>query len=575
MRVNIVKSKNAKQIYIIQSIRKDGKSTSKIYRKLGTMESLIQKFGSEENVIAYAKEEARKETELLKKENETVSINFNPNLIIDKNKVNLFNVGYLFLQDIYYEMKINNIVRNIKSHYKYEYDLNEILRHLLYTRILYPSSKKSSYESSFKFIEKPSYHLHDVYRSLDILSKESDYLQAELYRNSNYVTSRNTDVLYYDCTNYYFEIEEDDDFRKYGKSKEHRPNPIVTMGLFMDTDGIPLSFSIEPGNKNEQLTLKPLEKKIIHDFGVNEFVYCSDSGLASRSNKIFNSISNRKFVITQSLKKLKKEYKDTALSHEGFRLIGSDKFINIDDLDEMDENILNRIYYKEIPIRNSDINERMIITYSPKYKAYQKKIRKKQINRANDLISSDHKLKRATNNPNDPKRFIDKSNVNENGEVMEEYYYLNIDKINDEAKYDGFYAVSTNLEDDVSRIISINSRRWEIEECFRIMKYEFLARPVEVRLEDHIKAHFLTCFMALLVYRLLEKKLNYKYTVDEILSTLKEMNVLKIDGAGYIPTYKRNDLTDDLHRVFGFDTDRQIIKLSKMKSMIHQTKTKK
>lgn len=574
MRVNIVKSKNAEQVYIIQSLRIDGKSTSKIYKKLGTMESLINKYGSREKALEYAKNEAIKETEKYNQEIENIVVEFDPSSTIDKNDKKLFNVGYLFLQDLYYEMKINNIVRNIKNRYKYEYDLNEILRHLIFTRIMYPSSKKSSYDSAFKFIEKPSYELHDIYRSLDVLAKEMDYIQSELYRNSNYISKRNSDVLYYDCTNYYFEIEEDDDFRKYGKSKENRQNPIVTMGLFMDGDGIPLSFSLEPGNKNEQLSLKPLENKIINDFDIKEFIYCSDSGLASKSNKLFNSISNRKFVITQSLKKLKAEYKDTALSHDGFRLIGSDKFINIDTLDEDDIHIYNNIYYKEIPIKDSNINERIIVTYSPKYKNYQRNIREKQINRAKDLINSNNKLKRGTKNPNDPKRFIDKVNVDANGEKIDTYYFLNEDKIKEEAKYDGFYAVSTNLEDDVSRIININKRRWEIEECFRIMKHEFKARPVEVRKEDRIKAHFLTCFIALLIYRLLEKKLNYKYTINQILTTLKDMNVLEIKGIGYIPTYERNDITDDIHEIFNFRTDKEIIKKSKMKSIIHNTKNK-
>lgn len=575
MRVNIVKSKNAEQVYIIQSIRKGNKVTTKIHRKLGNMESLIKIYGSRDKALEYANEEAMKETIKYNNETENVIINLNPNLTINKNQERLFNVGYLFLQDIYYEMRINNIVRNIKSRYKYEYDLNEILRHLLYTRIIYPSSKKSSYESSFKFLEKPSYELHDVYRSLDVLARENDYIQSELYRNSHYATSRNTDVLFYDCTNYYFEIEDEDEFRKYGKSKENRPNPIVQMGLFMDGDGIPLSFNINPGNMNEQLSLRPLEKKVIEDFGISEFIYCSDSGLASKKNKIFNSISNRKFVITQSLKKLKKDYADTALNPEGFRLVGSNKFININDLDEDDENIYNNIYYKEIPIKDSDIDERIIVTYSLKYKAYQKSIRDKQVVRANELIDNNHKLKRGCHNPNDPKRLISKASVDSNGEKVEDYYFVDPEKISKEAKYDGFYAVSTNIDSDVDRIISINKRRWEIEECFRIMKYDFLSRPIEVRIEDRIKAHLLTCFIALLIYRILEKKLEYKYTVEQILKTLKDMNVLYIEGAGYIPTYKRTNITDDLHKVFNFNTDKQIIKKSKMKSIIHNTKIKK
>lgn len=571
MRINIVKSKNAEQVYIIHSFRKDGKVSTTIHRKLGTMKSLIEIHGSREDALEWAKKEAEKETTLYNEANQVVKIMYNPMSLISKDYKRTHSVGYLFLQSIYYDLGINKIVRNIRDRHDYKYDLNEILRNLIYARILEPCSKRSSFEYANQFLDKPTYELYDSYRALKVLANESDYIQSELYKNSNIVTKRDVSTLYYDCTNYYFEIEMEDELRKYGKSKEHRPNPIVTMGLFMDSKGMPLSFDIYEGNKNEQLTLRPLEEKIIRDFEVKEFIFCSDSGLASKRNKLLNSIGNRKYVITQSIKKLKKDDKECALDHSQFRKIGSNHFINLDDLDETKEAVFNSVYYKEMPGMND--SETIIITYSPKYKKYQQLIREKQISRAREMLSNHGKIKKGTKNPNDPKRLIKEVCITENGEVADEKYYsLDFQKIAEEAKYDGFYAVSTNLEDDVARVIEINQKRWEIEENFRIMKYDFDARPVYVSTKDSIKAHFLTCFIALFIYRLLEEKLESKYTIEQILETLRPMNVLDIEGYGYIPAYIRTNLTDELHNIFGFRTDNEIIKKSKMKNIVSQTK---
>lgn len=573
MRINISKTKNAEHVYIIHSFRKEGKVTTTIHRKLGTMQSLIEIHGSSEAAMEWAKKEAEKETALYKEANEVVNITYNPMSLISKDYNRTCSVGYLFLQSIYYDLGIKRIIRNIRDRHDYEYDLNEILRNLIYARILEPCSKRSSFEYASQFLDKPSYQLHDSYRALKMLAKESDYIQSELYKNSNLVTKRDISTLYYDCTNYYFEIEMEDELRKYGKSKEHRPNPIVTMGLFMDGKGIPLSFDIYEGNKNEQLTLRPLEEKIIRDYEIKEFIYISDSGLASKTNKLFNSIGNRKYVITQSLKKLKNDDKECALSHTQFRKIGSNHFINLDDLDETNEAVFNSVYYKEMPGMNDQ--ETIIITYSPKYKKYQRLIREKQISRAREMLSNHGRIKKGTKNPNDPKRLIKETCTTEYGEVAsEKYYELDFQKIAEEAKYDGFYAVSTNLDDDVARVIEINKKRWEIEENFRIMKHDFDAQPVYVSTKESIKAHFLTCFMALVIYRLLEEKLKSKYTTTQILETLRSMRVLDIEGYGYMPAYTRTDLTDELHNVFGFRTDNEIIKKSKMKNIVSQTKKK-
>ena len=377
----------------------------------------------------------------------------------------------------------------------------------------------------------------------------------------------------YKRQNYYFEIEEDDDLRRYGKSKEHRPNPIVTMGLFMDADGIPLAFDIFPGNKNEQTTLKPLESKILQDFDCSEFIFCSDAGLGSANNRRFNTLGNRAYIITHSLKKMKKEDRDIALNPEQFRKLGSDRFIDLRTLDEKEEDVFNSIYYKEIPVVTGNMDENLIITYSPKYKAYQRKIRSRQIERAKKIIETPGR-KHKGKNQNDPMRFVKKTSVTPDGEIAEKKVYdIDLEQIKKEEMYDGFYAVITNLEGDIREIININKQRWEIEENFRIMKTDFEARPVYVRREDRIKAHFMTCYISLLLYRLLERKLGNTYTSNQIIETLRSMNMTLLNTAsGYIPSYTRTELTDDLHKTFGFRTDYEFITKASMRNIIKQTK---
>lgn len=574
MRVSISKSKNHEFIYIIKDFYSKGSRTTKIYEKLGKVEDLCeQKNMSRDQLILWAKDYAKALTQ--KEHNDSLDkiIPLSPNKIIDLDLNRKFNCGYLFLQDIYYRLKLDNICRNIKNRHDFVYDINSILSDLIFSRIIYPSSKLSSFEHSFSFLEKPNYQLHDVYRALSVLAYENDYIQAELYKNSNFIKNRNTSTLYYDCTNYYFEIEEDDDLRKYGKGKEHRPNPIVGMGLMMDGDGIPLAFDLFEGNRNEQTTLKPLEEKIIKDFNLSRFIYCSDAGLASKANKKFNSLNDRAYVITQSLKKLKKDDRETALKHTGFLEVGGgSKRINIDEIDFSIESNRNKIYYKEIPL-DKPIEERLIVTYSPKYAAYQKSIREKQVQRAMKMIQKNGKMKKNRNNPNDPARFIEKIATDQDGKIVKDYYTLNEEAIFEESLYDGFYAVTTNLEDDdVGGILSISERRWQIEECFRIMKSDFKARPVYLQKEDRIKAHFLTCFISLVIYRLLAYRLDNRYTVSEILKTIRDMEMVETQYNGFIPAYRRTKITDDLHENFGFRTDYEIISSKKMRNIIKNTK---
>ena len=574
--ISLTGNSDNKDVYIKRSYRKsNGKTATKIHRKLGKLNDLLQQFsGDYDAMMAWARSEAEKDTMEYNAKTGNVSVSLSKSAYIPRNEERCFPVGYLFLQKLCTELKIDSICRKISKRHKYTYDFSAILTDQIFSRILSPSSKLGSYSYCQTLLEPPKYELQNLYRALSVMAEESDFIQEELYFNSNFVHPRNKKVLYYDCTNYYFEIEQDDDFRKYGKSKENRPNPIVTMGLFMDADGIPLAFDVFPGSQNEQTTLKPLETKIIRDFACSEFIFCSDAGLGSKANRRFNSFGNRSYVISQSLKKMRREDRQIALNPKQFRRLGSDKLIDISTLDESNPDIYETIFYKEVPVVNGDMDEIVIVTYSPKYKAYQKSIRGQQIARAVKMIEQPGR-KRRGKNQNDPARFIKSTAITEDGEVAgRNIYDLDSDRISEEEMYDGFYAVITNLEGDVGEILKINRQRWEIEENFRIMKTDFEARPVYVRRDERIKAHFLICYISLLVYRLLEKKLGNAYTCNEILGTLRSMQVTLLSKeSGYIPSYKRTDMTDDLHKVFGFHTDYEFISKSTMRSIIKSTKT--
>ena len=576
MYISLTGNSDNKDVYIKRSYRKaNGKTATQIHRKLGKLSELLDQFsGDYDAMMAWAKSEAEKDTMEYNAKTGSVTVSFSRSADIPKNEERCFQIGYLFLQKLCTELKIDSICRKISKRHKYTYDFSAILTDQIFSRILSPSSKLSSYSYCRTLLEPPKYELQNIYRALSVMAEESDFIQEELYCNSNFLHHRNKKVLYYDCTNYYFETQQDDDFRKYGKSKENRPNPIVTVGLFMDADGIPLAFDVFPGNQNEQTTLKPLETKVIRDFACSGFIFCSDAGLGSKSNRRFNSFGNRSYVITQSLKKMREEDRQTALNPKQFRRPGSSQFTDISTLDESDPDIYETIFYKEVPVVNGNMDETVIVTYSPKYRAYQKRLREQQISRALKMIEQPGR-KRKGKNQNDPARFIKTTNVTNDGEIAEKKVCeLDLDRIRDEEKYDGFYAVITNLEDDISGILKINRQRWEIEENFRIMKTDFEARPVYVRREERIKAHFLTCYISLLVYRLLEKKLGNNYTCNEILSILRPMQATLLSKeSDYIPSYKRTDLTDDLHKAFGFHTDYEFISKSAMRSIIKSTKT--
>ena len=569
MRLGMSKSKNSTSLYVIKSTYENKKHSTKIVEKLGTYEELQQKLNGEDPI-----EWAEKYIEELnikeKENNREVMIKYSPSKLISKDDKRSFNGGYIFLQQIYHELGLHKICKEISQKYKFEFNLNSIFSRLVYGRIIFPSSKLATWQLSTNFIEQPDFELQHIYRALEVIAKETDFIQSSIYTNSLSILKRKTGIIYYDCTNYFFEIEQEDGIKQYGYSKEHRPNPIVQMGLFMDGDGIPLAFCIHAGNTNEQLTLQPLEQKILSDFELSKFIVCTDAGLASNENRKFNDKDDRAFITTQSIKKLKSHLKEWALDTKDWHITGDKDVYDISLLDE--EKNKTRIFYKERWINENGLEQKIIVTFSLKYRNYHRQIRNSQIERAQKTIRTNPtKLKKC--NANDYKRFVQKSHCTADGEMAEkEFYSINEELILNEEKFDGYYAVCTNLEDDASEIIKINQRRWEIEECFRIIKSEFKARPVYLSRDDRIKAHFTTCFVSLIIYRLLEKKLNGKFTCPEIIRGIRDMNFLGIKGDGYVPTYIRNDFTDALHDAFGFRTDYQIVSSSNMKKILEKTK---
>ena len=563
--------------YSYYSIIKDytnikGKRTTKIFEKLGNQTQVEERFGKDDtiNKIKEYINELNNEDkdELLKRE-------YNPNKRIAPGVKRQFNVGYLFLKKLYNQLKINNICDSIQDKYQFHFDLNEILSYLVFARIIYPSSKLETFKQCQNFIEQPTFKLHDEYRALSYITENMDYIQEQLFNNSKNVIKRNSKVIYYDCTNYFFEIDNEDDLRKYGISKEHKPNPIVGMGLFMDGDGLPLSCNIYPGNQNEQKTLIPEESKIVDNFKLDDtkIILCTDAGLASDEIKKYNIKDNRAFVITQSLKKLKDEYKSQVFNKTGWRIAGDLKNVynleTIKNNEELKDKYYDTLFYKIIETETKSVKQDLIVTFCFRYFDYNRNIRNSQIERAKKSIETNNATRKGKNQ-NDYRRFIESTNSTKNGEIAENTTYsINQNIIDEEEKYDGYYALTTNLNGDITEIFKIVKGRWEIEESFRIMKSDFVARPINLSREDRIKAHFMTCFISLFIYRLLENRLNYKYTTSQILSTLKNMTMVEQKGLGFEPIYERTDITDSLHELFNFNTDLELINYKKMKKILN------
>ena len=589
MRLKTSTSKNSTSYYIIMDYKNlNGKRSTYIYENLGNINNLQERFGKV-NTMNKVNEYINSLNQMIKDNKEPpVHITLNPNKQIEKNDDRIFFSGHLFLRKIYYDLGINKICENIKNKYKFTFDLNSVVECLVFSRIIWPSSKLSTYEQSRKFIGNYDFELQHVYRSLSYLANELNNIQKELFDNSNKVLDRNYKIIYYDCTNYSFYTEEDD-FKRYGIAKNHMPLPLVQMGLFMDADGYPFAMNINPGNTSESQTMIPTEKDFLEKYNMkgNNIIVCTDAAMCNDDIKKFNVQDGRGFVITQSIKKLKDELKDFALDKTGWRILGNIK--NIYNLEEIEKNELlknkyyNTIFYKEIECETKSVKQTLIVTFSFKYQEYQHNLKTHQLQRARILVDEVNKKNKIakkkkdvetikiTKNQNDPKRFIKQINTTSTGEVAYNIEYIIDEEIyNNEEKYNGFYGITTNLIDDTETIIKVIKGRWEIEESFRIMKNDFDSGTIHLSREDRIKGHFITCYLALFIYRYLEHKLNDKYTVFEIVKKLQEMKMLEQKGYGYQPSYTRNDLTDDLHHFLGINTDNEIITYKKIKKILEE-----
>ena len=587
MRLKKVIAKNGHITYSIikDYTRLDGKRTSTTYELLGDDLKLIERFGSEDT-MGKVKEYIDSLNQMIKENKEPpVNLTLNPNKQIEKDVNRSFFSGHLFLRKIYYELGIDKICENIRKKYHFTFDINQIVECLLFARIIWPSSKLSTFEQSKKFIGNYNFDIQHIYRTLSYLSKEIDNVQKNLFDYSNKVIERDYKVIYYDCTNYFFYTEEND-FQRYGISKQHQPLPLVQMGLFMDADGYPFAMNIHPGNKSETQTMIPSEKEFLKEYNMDRknIVVCTDAAMCTDDIKKFNVKDGRGFIITQSIKKLSNELQEFALDKTGWRILGNLKDIyNLEDI-EKDESLkkkyYNTIFYKEIECETKSVKQALIVTFSFKYQEYQHKLKSRQLERATKIVEEiNKKNKKAkqkkeiekikiTKNQNDPKRFIQQINTTDSGEVACNIEY-SIDQtiFENEEKFNGLYGITTNLMNDTQTIVKVMKGRWEIEESFRIMKDDFDAGTVYLSREDRIKGHFITCFLSLFIYRYLEHQLDDKYTVKQIVSKLQEMKMLEHKGKGFEPIYTRTDLTDDLHSFLGINTDNEIVTYKKIKKI--------
>lgn len=584
--------------YIQQGIRNGKKVTTRNIVRIGKHSELLK---ITDDPLAYARQKVKEYNEKIKndKVDMTFTVDFNEKISPSRDiasRSSALNIGYFVLQSIYHDLKLNDFFNNITADRKITFDCNIINRFLTYARILDPKSKLGTFDDMSTYYEQPDIPYHHMLRFMDVLAENYDSYISHLFEQSNNVIKRDNSVCYFDCTNYYFEIEhEDDDYidevtgevfegiRKYGPSKQHQPAPLVQMGLFMDKQGIPISMCISSGSTNEQKCAIPLEEKMVKMFRNKKFIYCADAGLGCEDIRVFNDTSDRAFIITQSVKKLSDALKDSVFSDIDYKLLSNDSSISLEEMKSFDKtdkdniNLYNDFAYKvlradkdidiglyeEKTLKNGKtrkvkskavLKQYVIVTYSRKAAEYQKHIRDAQVERARKLLkrSKPEDIKKG---PNDIRRFIKR-----NGASQDESYMIDEERIASEAKYDGFYAVATNLEGSAKEILEINSKRYKIEDCFRVLKTHFNARPVHHRLENRITAHFMICYTALLIYRLLEVKLDRygtHYTTDEILKTLKNMNVVNNKDVFYQAIYNGSDVCSALNGVFDLGLDRR------------------
>ena len=604
MKLNYDRKSKDPTYFVQMGIRNGRKTTTKNVARIGKHSELLK---ITDDPLAYAKEQVKKYNEEYKNKNCVsleIKVDFAEKIKATGDTAShstLLNIGYFFLQQFYHDLKIDSFFESVTADRKNEFDPNLINRFLTYSRILYPDSKLGTHQNLCRFYEQPVFDYVHILRTMDILQEHYDEYIAHLFETSCQLVKRDTSVCFYDCSNYYFEVETDDEdyvdavtgetikgLRKYGPCKEHRPNPIVEMGLFMDRDGIPLSMCITSGSDNEQTTAIPLEKKLTKMFKGKKFIYCADAGLGSLNIRNFNSMGGRAFIVTQSIKKLSAALQQAVFSDTDYHLLSSDEPAAIKDIKEFDRHdpenreLYNDRIYKIIPAdrafdlglyeekedQNGSVRkvkskavvpQKIIVSFSRKMMEYQRYIRNRQIDRAKKLLKN---LDPETykKGPHDVTRFIKRTSSTKSGEKITDQYTIDQSVIEEEEKYDGFYAVATNLDDSAKDILEVSANRYKIEDCFRMMKTNFSARPVFHQKRERIIAHFMICYTALLIYRLMEKKLDLHgthYTADTLIETMKSMDVANIEDMCYMSTYTSSDACTALNAITGLGLDKK------------------
>jgi len=603
MKLNYDKESKNPTYFIQQGIRNGEKTTTKNVKRIGRHLELL---AFTADPLAYAKQQVEEFNKEYKEGKIDLSIKFDFSEKLTAtgdiaSKSAVLNIGYFILQHIYHDLKLKDFFREVHGRTKATFDCNTINRFLTFARVLDPASKLDTFEKLDTYYEQPSFDYQHILRFMDILKKNYDEYLEHLFHNSGNIIKRDTSVCYFDCTNYYFEIEYEDadyidevtgevlkGFRKYGPSKDHKPNPLVQMGLFMDGKGIPISMCIDSGSDSEQLCAIPLERKITSMFEGRKFIYCADAGLGSLDIRRYNSMGGRAFIVTQSIKKLSETLQEAVFNDYCYRRLSNNAPETIEHMKEFNrfdkENRAlydDKVYkvidagraidlglYEEKVCQNGRIQkikskaflpQKIIITFSRKTMEYQRNIRNAQIERAKRILTTKN-VEDVKKGPNDVKRFIKRTSTGKNGEKASDHYSIDQDVIDKEEKYDGYYAIATNLDDDVKTILNISENRYKIEDCFRILKTNFGSRPVFHRYKKRIIAHFMICYTALLIYRLLENKLDQygpHFTTDNILDTLKNMNVVNIKDSLYTATYKASKVCTSLNGVFDLGLDKK------------------
>lgn len=577
MYLDIRKGKDPRY-YIMQGFRKkEGGTSSRVYLKLGKASEIKEKYGCTD-AEEWARRKLKEVNDSIKEDRASVMVSYNPDRKIEAGQWRTVHCGHMVLLPLYNKLGLAQFSAQVSSRHRFKYDFADILRKLVMCRVLFPDSKRATRECLNEFVDAPDFSLDDIYNFLGVLAKEITPLQKSLYEATRDELSRRTGVIYYDCTNYYFEIEKEDSLRRYGRSKEHRPNPIVQMGMFMDADGLPLAFCINPGNTGEQQTLQPLEEILANDFNLSEFVVCTDAGLASIDNRLYNTMEGRNYIVTQSIPQLPKLMKDWALEKKGWRRLGDSEDITYDISELNLENEKEHLYYRERWFKEDRstvkaYEERLIVTFSPKYALYQQQLRAQHIEKALRMIVRRSEKSRQTQQ--DPRRLISTVKCTDDGEAAENTVMsLDLELIEREKAMDGLNCMATRLEDSVGNILHVNGFRYEIEHLFRVTKTEFDARPVYLRREDRIRAHFAICFVALLLLKTFQRQVNEgldedsRYSSEQIISALAGMNYNTVRGIGYVPAYSATTLRSRCCQMANLPIDRQIVLNRKMRQYI-------